>query len=619
VPSRNDYVDLLMGFQDLAVAAVNQGGRGLDTARFGPDLSRGNRRLLEHVRRVLVLAQEPSPDSRQAARAEWPGLERRLQRAIATARTLGIPDQQLSAVLDNVALVGERYVRVRRRGPTQVETPEGYADLFNGVLRLLDVLHQASTDKRDAVVPLNIGDINKAQRAALQAVRFGPRLTARHRAMLERMRSAFILARTEEPGSAARARREWLAIQAPLTHAFRRAPTFGIDEAGPIEADLRQIGTGLIEGGVYAEAHRKALDESGLTAPNLAFAVERFKMAADEMAEAHKLAEKAFQMTGEKVVDRVFKLDDLAGPIAELLKTPGEVAEKLEEFKKRGVVGKSVTVLDLANKTLSFRNALLKVSFEATRRFAERQVQLAIRVFDQAALARWGAIKNWASEGLQTLERVGKVAAIISVVVSAIKVIDFIAQGKWAEALQEAGETVAGLAATAAGGLAGAGMVGGIAIILAAEAEGIHGAAAMIRYCREESVREAAGRFVGTCVDAANIEARALVADVKLLENPSDADQRRLIEERIMSHVPYWMRHVEDLSSQLADDRVIRLGGQPGLQKALGPEARAILADPARWATANWQQMAEQIRVIFAGANQMAKHVVDTYPRRTSA
>ena len=66
--SFNSYVDLFNGFfQDLAAAAINRGGAGLDSARFGGDLSASHRSLLSRVRTVLIQAQEQDKEQRLAA------------------------------------------------------------------------------------------------------------------------------------------------------------------------------------------------------------------------------------------------------------------------------------------------------------------------------------------------------------------------------------------------------------------------------------------------------------------------------------------------------------------------------------------------------------------------
>ena len=615
---KNSYIDLLNGFTDLATAAVNQGGRGLDTAKFGPDLTASHRRLLERIRRVLILAQEASADSRSEARSQWPGVESKLQAAVSEARKLGLPDKNLAIVADNLALVAERYIKVRRRGPSEVETPDGYLDLFNGIQALLIVIETQSTDKRDTVVPLNLTETNKAQRAALAAVKFGGRLTTRHKALLEALRRALVLARTEEPGSARKALAEWKTTQAQLRHVFERAPNYIETDVSGFQARLHAVGEGLIRGGVYSEAHHEARSKTQLPVPNRAFEVEKFRAAATDMAEAEKLAKKALQMTGEAVFDNAIKkanVGKLGGPIMDMIKYPGEVSEKLEEYQKRGVVGKSVTVADLAEKTLKLRNAVMEVSFSATKRYAEFAVSQAIKRGDMTAWSQWGKIRDWAGKHLEVLEKVKKVTVVISIVVSAIKVIDLISQGKWAEAAQEAAEASATLLASFATGLAGTAMIAGIAVILAAEAEGLHGAAEMIRYCRETNVRMAASDFIGTCVEAARNEAQDFVTDVKLLEDPANAGQRDIIEKKIRSYVPYWVRHVGDLADQLNNTRPMKLGGQPPLQAALGPMAVSLLRSPSIYATNQWDQTAQHIRLIFHGANAMAAYVVKTYPR----
>jgi hypothetical protein len=615
---RNDYIDLLNGFGELAVSAVNNGGRTLDTIRFGTDLSSAHRSFLENVRRVLILAQDQSPDARRTAAAQWPRLAATLRADLVHARQLGLPTDQLSAVADNLALVGEKYVHAPHPGASEAENGEDYKDLMDGIQRLVAVVHQSIVDKRDAVVPLNIGEINARQRSAIGAVQFGTHLSRRHRELLESLRKALVLARTESPGSARQALAAWQSVQGDLRHAFKRAPTYVEGDVGAIARELGQIGVQLIHGGVYQEAHVKAVRETNLRAPDLAFQVERFKEAARSIEEVKKLAEKGLQLTGENAVDVMLsegKFEPgMAHAIFELVHNPGEIAEKLEEFKKKDVIGKAVTVADIADKAQGMARALGEVSCEVIKRFAEKAKDVAIKAGEKELAEHWEKIAKWAEGKLGFLKTVAKVAAVISFVISAVKVIDYLRQGKWAEALEEAGETVAGLAAGAAGGAGGAAMVGGIAVVIAAEIEGLHGAAAMIRYCNKANIREAAGDFTDICVSAADIEARDLVADAKLLADASMNSERKLIEERLEGYRPYWMRHLDGLSELVRRDRVNAIGGQPALRDALGSETLRVLANPATW-TGSWQSMAEQIRIVFAGANEMAKYAVEHYPR----
>jgi hypothetical protein len=622
---RSDYLDLLNGFEDLAIAAVNEGGTRLDTVRFGRDLSRAHHAFLEQIRRVLILAQEQSPAARRTAIAEWPALAAKLQAALDHAKQLRIEGGYLATVADNVALVGEKYVHAPHRGPSEVESPDAYFDMVSGAQHLLTVVHEEVVDKRDAVVPLNIHETNAKQRTALGAVQFGGHLTRRHRKLLESLRTALVLARTEAPGSARKALAQWQSIQGELRHVFQRAAPLVGGDVGAIQQDLMQIGEQLIHGGVYAEAHNEAVKETELQAPDLAFQDERLKEAVEGLKEVNKLAEKGMELTGESVIDIVLSEGTIKGSggrltpelghaIFELVKNPGEIHEKLEEFKKKGLIGKAVTTADMADKILALRNAVYKVSFEVIKGYAKKQSVLAAKAGAEALVEHWKEIGKWAGEKLEMLEKVEKVAVVITIVVSAVKIIDFVRQGKWSEAIQEIGTTALSLAAGVAAGAGGSAMIGGIGVVIAAEIEGIHGAAAMIRYCKKANMREAALSFVGVCQVAANVEAQDLVANVKLLNDASLAGERALIEQKLASDTPYWMRHLEALSAQLDDTRAPSLGGQRELRAALGPDAIRILQNPGTWA-GNWQSMAEQIRVVFAGANAMAKYAVDHYPR----
>src|SRR5262249_29639274 len=170
---------------------------------------------------------------------------------------------------------------------------------------------------------------------------------------------------------------------------------------------------------------------------------------------------------------------------------------------------------------------------------------------EETVLKRWAHIAAWAGEKLEVLEKVEKVAGVISIAVSAIKVLDAIREGKWGKAFTEAATTGAGylagvavkgsVAATGEGSaglaLGGAGMVAASVVVVAALIEGLQGASAMLRYCKKANIREAAMTFVDQCVDAASIGAKDFIADVALLADPAAADQKTLIMADINSYV----------------------------------------------------------------------------------
>lgn len=614
--NRDDYVDLLNGFEDLAIAADSPGGRGLHDVRFGRDLSAAHHDLLEQVQTALILAREHSPESRRHAIAMWPPLENRLRAALSDAGHLGIPTDQLAAIADNLSLVSEKYIHAPRHGPSQAENPDDYVDLITGIETLERVVGQEDLDKRDGIVPLDIQETNEKQRIALGNAQFGEHLSKRHRELLENLRAALILARTETPGSARAALSQWQSIQGELRHVWQRAPQFVNEDVGAIQKELDGIGEQLIRGGVYSEAHNEALKQTGLEDPDLVFQERRFVEAAEGFEEVNKLAEKGTQLAGQNVIDMVLSEGEFKGgmghAIFELVKNPGEIHKQWEEFKEKGLIGKSVTAAELVEKTLALRNAVVKVSCEVVKRYADSALETAAHAGEAEAAKRWWKISDWAGEKLEMLEKVEKVGTVLAIAVSAVKIIDDIRRGKWGDALEEAATTSASLLATAAGGAGGAALVGGVLIVGAAEVEGIHGAAAMIRYCKQENVREAAMSFVDVCVSTANIGARSFVADARLLADPSSADEKDIIEKNLASYTPYWIRDLGDLSSQVQDNRPSSIGGQPALRDALGTDALRVLENPGTWG-GSWQSMADQIRAVFAGANAMATYVVDHY------
>jgi hypothetical protein len=517
----------------------------------------------------------------------------------------------------------------RHRERARAESPEDYVDLLTGVQQLLKVATSEWYDMTSGVVPLNFQEVNSRQRKALGAIQFGGNLTPKHHDLLESLRTALILARTGSPGSAGQGLKLWKSLQPDVGIAFDRAPTFvDVSDLPGLKKELDQVGEQLIGGSAYTEVHNQAREKVDLKAPDLVLQEEKFKEAAEDLETVKKLAEKAADMTKENVfnlaLERAGVTGEMGKAILELAKAPHEVNERLEEFKKADLVGRSVSVADLADKLLGVRNAFVKVSCTVIRKFASGMVEKAV---EETVIKRWTHIAEWAGEKLEVLEKVEKVAGVISIAVSAIKVLDAIREGKWGKAFTEAATTGAGYLAgvavkgsvaasgeTSAGlALGGAGMVAGAVVVVAALIEGLNGAAAMIHYCKKANIREAALSFVDQCVDAASIGAKDFIADVALLADPAAADQKSLVMADINSYVKYWQRDLLNMSKQVNDTRVVRLGGQPDLRDALGPEALHVLQTAG--APATYQQMADQIRIIFEGANKMTEYVVKNYPR----
>lgn len=626
--ARNDMVDFLNGFQDLVGSAVNDNGRTLYGVKFGPDTGAAHLKLLERVRRVLIKGHSADPAVSGAARAEWPRLAAKLTAELAIARTTGIKASQTAHIQNQIAYLGESYLKIKPKGPSEIANPDDVKDLLDGIQALLAVTDKATTDRTTGVVELNREEQDLQQRAALKAVTFGPNLSKRHRRLLEGLRETLIMARSKDQAAAALAR--WNTITADLRVVFDTAGTYVSGDTNAIRGRLATLARELIHGGAYSEAHQAAMGEAtkDMVAPDQEFQINDLKAAIKEAEHSTTLADKAMEMTGKSALDAVLKDEKFAGAggaIYELVKSPGEIGEAIEKFREQSKLGKAATIGDIADKVRGWATALAKVAMVSMRTFAEAALNLALKSGAMEKAVRWGKLANWASHKIEILEKIEnakvfnkvKILTVVTVVISAIKVADYISKGQWGKALEEVATTTISLGAAAlAPGLAGTAMASGIAVILWAEAEGLAGAAAMIRYCKKANIRGAAGDFVSTCMQEWNGGARHFVADIRMLDAASVVE-RPIVEKNLNLYAPYWQRAMDDLAAQFRNDRVIALGGQPALRKALGDKAFKMLQNHGGW-SGDWKTLADQVYTMFAAANNLAKYVEKNYPRRES-
>jgi hypothetical protein len=623
--ARNDVVDFLNGFQALVGSAVNDKGRSLYAIKFGPDTSAKHRKLLERVRRVLIKRLSADAAVTGAARAEWPKLAKQLRDELAAAKGAGIRADQIAHIQDQIAYIAEAYLQVKS-GPSEVTDPADVKDFLDGIQALLAVTSRHDNDRTSGVVELNREALDAKVRDELKGVQFGPNLSSRRRRVLEGLRETLILARTT--GSASTALARWNTLTPDLNELFDAAGEYVTGDTQEIRRRLNELSKQLIHGGAYSEAHQAALKDVDLPNPDEAYQLEALADAVEEVKQSQKLAGKAFELTAASAIDELLADPRYKGAgkaIIELALNPGKIKKALEEFREQGWIGKTGTIADVTNRVRGFAMALAKVSFMTMQRFANAAYLAALKSGALEKAFRWWKVSEWAGEKVTWLKKIEdakifkvKILTVATVVISAIKIVEYIRQGKWAKALEEAASTSLGLlASAAAGGLAGTAVVGGIGIIIAAEAEGLAGAAAMIRYCEKANIRDAAGEFVTTCVSEWNGGAAHFVADVKMLD-AAQVVERPIIERNLNLYAKEWLRAMDDMSAQLRSDRVSKLGGQPALKKALGPEAEKILNNPASW-TGNWQRMAEQIRTLFHAANELGKYVAANYPKRDAA
>lgn len=610
--AHEDYADLLRGFADLTAAAIQHGGRTLDTVQFGPHLSTAHHTLLEHVRAAFIGAQADHAAQQRAAH-DWPALEAQLQAAADEARHAGVAEESLIVFRENVAAVGEQYVGSAHAGPAHTESAEDYAELMTSVQAIFVTVDDADWDWTSGVAPTNITTINTQQQTALHAIAFGPKVTPAHRELLQHLREAFLLARTQ--GSARQALARWQATLPALRHALERAPQFGVQaDTAWLTDKMTQMDEKLFHQGVIAEGEHRVSAHDDLATPDLPLQIKRLQEAAEGFSEVEKLIEKSQELTSEYALS-VFlakgSVDPaLAHAIFEIAKNPHEIYEQFEEFQKKGVIEKSITVAAIADKMLAIRNGVMEIALETVHSFAKEQAADAAARGVAELAENWGKTAEWAEQRLQVLERVKTAGTVIAIAVGAVKVIDAIRRGEWGEALKEAASTGLGVAVGVVAGTAGTVALAGITVLVAGEMEGISGAAAMIRWARESRRRGAALSFIDVCTDALNIEARGIVEDAELLKDPANAAERQRIEAKLDSAAQYWRRHLHQLSGFYLDTSEDSVGGQPALKEALGAEAARVLANPGEGSEltgeASWENMARQIHAVFAGANHMA-------------
>ena len=261
----NTYVDLMNGFQDLAVAAVRRHGAGLDSVRFGNDLNRSHRLLLGQIRAVLIKAQEQDKDKRISAAAAWPALSSQLQKAVEEGRNIGLPSEALAPVLDNIAFISKEYIHAKqKKNDLEEETPEDYAHTVNSLNKLFDtfagmaepspgLIREEIPNRKDAKVASAVAESNAKQRLALAVVRFDYPIISRHIRLLEIFRSALITARKESLGSAYKATVTWRSIKGELQQLLEQAPKYTDSNVGSIQQKFARTGDMLA--GHYTAVH----------------------------------------------------------------------------------------------------------------------------------------------------------------------------------------------------------------------------------------------------------------------------------------------------------------------------------------------------------------------------
>lgn len=597
------------GFSKLVVAVISDHGKTLDTVKFDGDVDAAGLRLLEQVRGVFMEKDKGS----SKANADWPAVEAQLHKMTAEARKHGVPAAVVDGVEDNIAAAADAYIHVARKGAAQVETVQGYEDFLRGLHSLLDIIGRESD--LDGKRYMDQGKEEAKQRAQLAAVTFGQFLADRHRAILEQLRHILTLARTQGHGHEAVS--AWDSWVGDVNYVLHRMGE--IDEVDKttradrqdLTAALNKVHQGLILGAAYQESHEKQVAKVKVPDATGPKDLERLREAIEGLQHADELVKKGEELTSKSIFQLAAKSNEadaeLIADVFEAIHSSHEISEVWEEIKKKHGMAKVITIADLADKITSTAGTLEKFTFDFIEAHAKAKAEYYLEQGAEKGAKElaehWEGMEKWAVKSADALKVVGTVVLVVSVAVSAIKIVDYLIEGKIKEAVEEAAQAVVSIGAGMAAGAAGSAMFAGIAILIEAEINGLEGAAAMIRWCREENLKDAIGGYYNSIDDFAG-EAKDFIADLRILGDPAERQQWPKAESHLDSYASWWGVCLKRLNGQMDPDRKDRIGGQPDYLKELGDATLKILR--AGVPATTYEGIANQVKTVLAGTHELS-------------
>jgi hypothetical protein len=574
-------------------------GKTLDSVPLDGAVDAHGRRLLERVRQLFIEAQRGADDRAKAAVA-WPAVEAELHTATAAARQAGVPAGAVDGAEDNIAAAADAYIHVHRKGPRQIETDVGYDELLKGLEALLDVVDRGS----------DLG----MQRAAVANVKFGPDLAQRHLDLLDRLRHILVLART--PGHGHEAVAAWDAWFGDINYVLKRMGEIEeIDKTTrarrqDIIHGLNRIHQDVVLGAAYQESHDKAAAQVKMPEPSAPRDRERLREAVEGLEKADELRKKGEELTAKSILQGAAgskKGDiELMGQIFELVHGGVEIDHLLDELKKKKGLDKWITVGELVDKVTSTASTLEEFTLTFLETHAEAQAAHFLETGAEEMAEHWEQIGKWAKSTGERLKVVGTIAIVVTVAVSAVKVVRYLIEGKIEQAAKEALSTAVGVGVGVVAGAAGTAFFAGIAFGIEAEIEGLKGAATMIAYCREENRKSAIGSFYDV-IDQFAGEAKDFAADLKVLGDPADRQEWPKAEAHLASYARWWGVCLKRLSAQMDHGRKNVIGGQPEFLEELGPEAVNLMT--AGVPAANYEGIAKEVKTVLVGATMLSFHL----------
>jgi hypothetical protein len=293
--------------------------------------------------------------------------------------------------------------------------------------------------------------------------------------------------------------------------------------------------------------------------------------------------------------------------LIEIISSTASLDDKLAEARKKLDV---FSAADLVNKVLSLSQATMTVTSELGVKYAAKSLAIAEGKQIAKDIGRYKTVLSKFENLGKMAKTAGNVATVISIAANYLKFVKAIWERKWDDVLSsgaELGLDIAG--ATIGGGAAGAAVIAGSVIVVKAQLEAVHLAAEFIRYCKDETVRQAADRFVKLATNLAKWYAWDLVADVEILLDPDKAGVHAVTSQQMEIHARKVAKGMRDLNEDVTATVPTVIGGHPKVKLALGSEALQALALPMD----DGMSLVQQLESIFSGVDKMAHFVKDNY------
>jgi len=429
-------------------------------------------------------------------------------------------------------------------------------------------------------------------------------LLHRHGELLAQLHQALLLISKDPESSLAL----WQALSPRFNTEVGRAVKFGLQpEAITLTRDnLTYASEKLFYPAAYWAAKAVKKSEGHIEAPDMAVMAEKLKGAEQVAIDSKKLFEDATKMASGMVDAKLLQFD--FGAVFDIVHMKGTIEEKLEAARKNGV---ATTAADLVSKVSGASAALMKQTSYVGQKYCSIMGKRLLAKGGEAAAKKAGELASLAKkfEGLgKAAEKVAKFAVVLAIINDYKNLVVALASGDYSAAIDAGVDLLTDAAPLAFGAdLAGPLAVG--IVVVKAQFEAIRLAAAFIRWCKDETVRQAALDFIEDCTKLAKGAAYDLVADAEILLDPTRASLHSIAARQIEAEGQRVAAGLRVLGSHVSATEKTTIGAYPDVKKSLGKDALSALDMPQDSALIATQQVGD----VFKGANNMARYVKFAY------